>query len=196
VDPPRIEQARAVIADAVPLPAVLLGMHIPEETDPLFPALQLLGEILGGGDSSRLHRSLVRERRSARRVFAHALETALPGLFLIRADAASPAVDGGRMEDDIMDVLSALRAEGVTEEERARACNRAEAAHWRSLEHVASRAAALNAAHALHADTRALTGQTAKWRAVTMEQLQEAAALLRPSNTTVLHCVPRGPGDA
>ena len=72
--PPRIgREVREVVPDLVPLERVHFGFRTPPFGTAQFDALEVASHILAGGKGSRLHRSLVRERRIAQDVVAFAL---------------------------------------------------------------------------------------------------------------------------
>jgi predicted Zn-dependent peptidase len=75
------------------LPAVIVAYRIPPHNDPDSRALDLLGTILGGGESSRLNRALVRDAKTALQAFASQQSRLGPGFFFSGAIAnqgASP----------------------------------------------------------------------------------------------------------
>jgi len=70
--PPEIDVAepeqkaeRRVIIEDPAQPYVIAGWHCPAQTDPSYPAYEALGDLLGGGEHSRLHKLLVKEKKIA-----------------------------------------------------------------------------------------------------------------------------------
>ncbi len=87
-------------------------------------ALQVLDEILDGGNTGRLYKALVVEGKLAVNAGTYYSPTALgPAKFNVWADPR-PGVSMERMEEAVVAQIEALRADGVTEEEVARATRR------------------------------------------------------------------------
>ncbi len=65
VKEPEQKAERRVLLEDPAQPYVLVGWHCPAETDPAYPAFEALGDLLGGGQHSRLHKLLVKEKKIA-----------------------------------------------------------------------------------------------------------------------------------
>jgi predicted Zn-dependent peptidase len=189
-EPRQYAQVRDFIYDSVPLPGMVMGMHIPDLNHDDYLALSLLARILTSGRSSRLYHSLVYDRRIAQSVLSHAYDLELPGLFIVRAIAA-PGHDPEILERAVRDALDDVIAHGVTDEEVARAVNRVEAGMLRGLSAVQSRANLLNSFHVLAGDARRINAQLDRIRAVSVEDIRRAAAVyLGERHSTVLYWLP------
>ncbi len=120
-EPVQTEGRRAVVPAAVPLPAIVVGARIGAwSTDDQY-ALTLLGEIVGGGPSSRLYRRLV-ATDDALCTAAEILEESLEegGIF----GGIGIALQGKKGEDIekiIREELLSLAEKNVTPEELAKA---------------------------------------------------------------------------
>jgi predicted Zn-dependent peptidase len=193
-------------ADAVAEPARYTGGEFREErdldqvhlvfgfpsvaaTDPMNMPTQLLSTLLGGGMSSRLFQE-IRERR---------------GLVYSIYSFASPFQDGGVLavyagtgEDQAAELVPATLAElrrvqhDVTEEELARAKAQLRASLLMSLESTGSRCEQLS--RQLHVHGRIIPVEETKARiaAVTVEQVQQAAALAFRGTPTLAALGPAG----
>ena len=63
------QEQRSVVQDAqAPAPAIFVAYRVPSAKDPRAPAISLLGDIIGGGLSSRLYDALVRRQQVATNV--------------------------------------------------------------------------------------------------------------------------------
>ncbi len=96
-----------------------LGWHIPELTHPDVPALDLLSVVLGGGRSSRLYLKLREELGLVHSVNAWAYTPGDAGVFGITATLDPERREA--VERAVMEVLDAVRRDGVTDAELAKA---------------------------------------------------------------------------
>lgn len=102
------------------VPRMLLSLPAPAATDPEHPELAVLVSVLGNGRSSRLHRALVDEGQLCVWVSADLQETVDPGAIAVSLEVV-PGVDPERVEAEVLRQLEALRRDGPTEAEVARA---------------------------------------------------------------------------
>jgi zinc protease len=141
--PPITSQRRATVTDQVELPRVYMGWITP----PVFSAgnaeCNFYSQILGGGKSSRLYKSLVYEKQIAQDVATSMEETKLGSLFELIA-TAKPGVKPEDLEKAIDEVVAKLAAEGPTQEEVERARNLTETALVRGLQRTNGVANRLN----------------------------------------------------
>ena len=112
---PDTEQ-RLRLEDRVELPRLYLSWPTPALFAPGDAALDLLGELLCNGKSSRLHRALVHDRRIATDVSAGQSSRELSSSFTIVATAA-PGRRLGELEAVIGEELARLDADGPTPDE-------------------------------------------------------------------------------
>ena len=73
------------LVDDVEESHLAIGFRGPSLLDPRTPALDVLGVVLGTGESSRLTRSIKREQKLANEVYAYAYTPKDPGLFVVGA---------------------------------------------------------------------------------------------------------------
>ena len=92
---------------SAPLPALSLSWHIGRARDPEMPVLDVIETLLGTGKSSRLYRSLVYEHQAATSVWAGADWNDDPGMFAIRAIAAT-GVELARIESLIEEQVALI----------------------------------------------------------------------------------------
>ncbi|MDH7515804.1 MAG: pitrilysin family protein [Bacteroidota bacterium] len=189
-EPKRSFQVRDLVYDAVPLPAVIIGFHIPPLADDDFLPAEVLSSILASGESSRLRRRLVHAARAAQSVEAYALGLELPGLFIAEA-YAQIGHSAQELEDLIFEELAVLRNEGVGEAELAKARNRLETSFVHGVTDIQSRADLLNAYRVLHGDTSGINRELERIRAVTADDLHRIVrSFLIEDNATVVHYLP------
>ena len=115
-----------VLKDNTPLPATLHAWRAPTETDPDAYALELLGNILSTGRSSRLYKRMVEKEQVAMEVeaFPFLLEKAgMLGVYVI----GQQGVPLDKLDALITEEVEKVKSEGVTEEEFQKARNNKEA---------------------------------------------------------------------
>ena len=104
---------------ATELTRLSLAWHIPEITHPDVPAIDLLSGILGDGRSSRLYRKVREEAGLAYSVSAFSYTPGDPGLFGIDATVDPKKRDAAT--ELILQLVEAVKKDGVTAEELAKA---------------------------------------------------------------------------
>jgi len=104
------------------LPAVVIAYRIPPHSDTDTRALDLVGTILGAGESSRLNRALVRDAKSALQTFAGSDSRRGSGLFLAFA-IANQGVTADTLARQLEAQVARIVSEGVTAEELEKARN-------------------------------------------------------------------------
>ncbi len=144
------------------------------------PALDILAEILGGGRSSRLYRSLVYERRSAREAQVYHHDQEIAGEFMVQA-TANPDHSLDELESELLSQLEDIRSGNVSEREIERARNRIQASHVFQLERsggFGGRADQLNYYNTYTGDPAFINKDLDRYMAVTAEDVRRAAAAL------------------
>ena len=185
VEPPQIGERRVTLLDRSQ-PYVFVGYHRPSGAHPDAPAFTVLADILDAGRTSRFYRGLVETRRAV----GTGVIAAFPGekypslftLFLVPA----PGVDPDSVEADLTALLERVAADGVTDDEIARARTRARADLVAGLDSNSGLAQALATAEALRGDWRALFRDIDALDRVTAADVQRVARdTFRPANRTV-----------
>ncbi len=166
--------AREETAADVPAEAVYLAWRLPVRGTRAFDALDLFFGVLGHGQTSRLHRALVRDAEVAES--AGAASTGLIGGNSF--GYAYARARGGQRLEDVEEALLAqvdrLAAEGPTELELRRAKAQYER-HWlHELSRVDSRADALSELATLEGDPELVNTRMAEVDAVSPEDVAEA----------------------
>jgi len=81
---PKQEAARILEVKAdVPLDALYKAFHVGSRTDKSYYAMDLIGELLGGGGSSRLFQTLVKEKKLFSNIECYHFGSSDPGLLMI-----------------------------------------------------------------------------------------------------------------
>jgi len=200
VEPVRVDaslpgEVRIHFEDRVELPRLYLTWLSPAMFADGDADLDLVGELLGNGKSSRLYRRLVYEERMAVDVSAHQNSRELGSFFMIAATAAP-----GRTLTEVVAMLDAelqhLATGGPTDVEMERVLAQAEAQFVYRLQTVGGfggKSDQLNAYNVLKGDPGFFTHDLARYRAATPASVRDTArAYLRPDRRLILSIVPRG----
>lgn len=172
-------------------PAVVAGYHIVGRRHPDFLAYDLLSNVLGAGESSRLHQALVYESEVASEVSASVDATEDPGLLTIWADV-SPGRTADQALAAIDSVIATLVAEGVGAEEVDKARSQTQTSLVRQLVTNENRTINLLFFQVLDGDYRRLFTIMSDYDKVTADDVTRVAREgLVPSNRTVATLVPK-----
>ena len=132
---PLAGETRLVLEDRIELPRLYLAWHSPALFADDDAELDLVSEVLAGGKTSRLYRSLVYEQRIATEVAASQGSRELGSFFQIVATAA-PGRTLAELEAAVARELARLRADGPSAAELERCLAQAEAHFLHRLQTV------------------------------------------------------------
>ena len=131
----RTADSRSEMTDQVPQSRIYRVWNVAEYGQPDLDRLQLLGQILGGGKSSRLDRRLVHQDKLVDNISAGAYGSQLSSTFMITA-AVKQGVDVAKVEAAIDEELEKLLAEGPTADEVERNRTALQAGWIRGVERI------------------------------------------------------------
>ena len=201
-------ETRIKMTDRVGLARVYYAWPTPPHFTADDAALDLLGHVLGGGKTSRLHRALVREKQIAQDVQAYQDGQELTSDFGIVA-SVRPGHTIAEVESAIAVEIARIQAEPPTADEMERAINTLEARTIRSLEPVGGfggRADQLNLYNTLTGDPGYLVKDFARYVEVDAAAVQQAAkkylgpgrvvAEVEPGGEVTIHPNPLVAADA
>jgi zinc protease len=184
VEPEQQGTRRVEVLATAQTPLLHVAFHAGDATDPQTLPLNLLLNILVGGESSRLHRALVEEEELVLDVRGFQDEGFDPGLAYFYL-TLPPGGDVEVVERRLLEELQRVASEGVTEAELTKARNIVLADFWRGLSTINGKASALGRYEVFLGDYELLFGVPAQTEQVTVEDLQEAAGIFRAENMTV-----------
>jgi len=175
VEPPQLGERRVTLEDPAQ-PFVLIGYHKPGINHPDDAVFDAITDIVGMGRTSRLYRSLVKEKKIA--VVASGFQglpgNKYPGLFLFYAMPARGHTHQ-ECEQAIYEEIEKLKTELVTPEDLAKAKTRARAGLIRQLDSNSGLAAQITFYEVVTGDWRNLFKQLDKIERVTAEDIQRVA---------------------
>ena len=192
--PPLItSEKRETVSDTVELPRVYIGWVTP----PIFTAgdaeSDLLAQLLGGGKSSRLYKSLVYEKQIAQEVTVTNQSLLLGSVFEIQA-TCKPGIKPEELEKAINEELAKVREEGPSQSELDRARNVIVTRRIQGLERLGGFggvADTLNMYNHYLGDPGYLPKDLARYnRATTRDLMRVANEELKPSASVVVYGVP------
>lgn len=193
VEPPQEGERRFVVRRVGQVAWVGLSWRTVEARHADTPALAVLGNILGGGITSRLHQALV-EKSLALSVTVVPWQLRDPALFSAFAPVR-PGVEPAEVESVIRQEIAKIAADGVTEAECAKARTQIEAEVIFDRDSTDQIAASLSEAIAV-ADWEWYADYPGRIRAVTPEEVRSAVlTYLHDDGLTVGLYLPRA-GEA
>lgn len=123
IEPPQNEARRKIIESDVPADALYLVFKTPDRKDPLYYATDTISDILAHGESSRLYRILVKEKKIFSAIDAYLTGTIDPGLFVIEG-RLSTGVSLIQGEEEIWKVLNQIKNEFIGQQELVKIKNK------------------------------------------------------------------------
>jgi zinc protease len=188
-------EKRLLLEDRVELPRLYMAWHSPALFEPDDAELDLVADVLAGGKTSRLYRTLVYEERIATEISASQNSREIGGFFQIVATAA-PGRTLAELERAITRQLAQVIEDGPTPGEMERCLAQAEAHFVYRLQTVGGfggKSDQLNAYNVFLGDPAYFDRDLDRYRAVTPERMQQAAReWLRPGARVLLSVVPKG----
>src|SRR5262245_42656269 len=191
-EPPQTAERRATVRAPWPLPAVVVAYHITYDGHPDSYPLHIASKILSDGQSARLVRELVYNKRLALTAQGTGNITEDPNLFFAVA-IVQPGRSPDEAEKALIAELDKLKYEPVTAHELERAKN--QFARDYIVGRESNQEKALHLAHAavIHNDIKTADGEFDIFMNITAADVQRVAkTYFTESNRLVLHILPRG----
>jgi zinc protease len=182
-------QARTQTNEAkVPLDAIYKVFHSPARLEADFYAADLLSDVLGRSQSSRLQSRLVEEQKLFSNIGAYTTGSADPGLLVV-SGMLNKGVSLEKGEQAINEILQEITETPLPEGELRKVKNQAESTLVFGEVELLNRA--MNLAYfAWLGKAEAVNEESAKIQAVTPENLQAAARkILHPQNASTLSVI-------
>jgi zinc protease len=185
-EPVQKESRRLELKAEVPLDALYKCYPMAARTESGYYVADLITEVLGGGASSRLHQTLVKEKKLFSHIECYHTGSVDPGLVVfegklikgVSMEAADAAVEAE---------LARMMAEPITEKELAKVKNKTESAIVFEDMSVMNRANSL-AIYELLGDVEMMNTELDKYRAVTAaEMLETSRRIFDPLNSNTLY---------
>jgi predicted Zn-dependent peptidase len=186
VEPEQIAE-KTVVIDDPSQPVYIEGYHMTAQTHADQPVWDAIDDILSSGRTSRLYRSLVRDKRIAANAgsFSQLPGSKYPTLWVAWA-FPSPNSSNEEVQEAIRAEIARIQEEDVTDEELERFKTRAKAGLLRSLRSNSGLASNLTQYQTLYGDWRELFRYVDRIEAVTKADIRRVVGeTLVASNRTV-----------
>ena len=197
-EPEQTAERRFTVEDPLArLPQIMIGYKGVEPNTPDFYAMQVLGQTLAGGQSSRLYQKLVKEKELVSGVFGFVSGVRGIGYYQMTATAAP----GKKLEDieaAINEEIARLQREPIEDWELAKAKNTSRRSSIQALQGSLGTATRLTQYAVYYNDPNLVNTQFEKIAAVTKADVQRVAnKYFKPATRTVGVTVPKArPADA
>jgi zinc protease len=184
-EPEQHEERRETVTAKVPLNDVYIAFQMENRFDKAYYVVELMSDILSRGNSSRLYRSLVKEKQIFSEVHAYMTGSIDKGMFVFEGKPLKN-ISIETAEASIWDELEKLKIETIPGDELTKVKNKTESTMIFSEMSLLDKAMNL-AYYELLGDADNLNHETEKYLAVTPEQIKEEAnKLFRKDNSSTL----------
>lgn len=185
-EPLQKEARKLEVKSEVPLDALYKAYHMASRTEDGYYFAELITEVLGGGSSSRLHQSLVKEKKLFSHIECHHTGSVDAGLLVIEGRLIK-GVDMIEADKAIEEEIEKIKLEKIDEKELTKVKNKTEAAILFEDMSLMNRAASL-AIYELLGDADMMNTELAKYQSVTAEQiLAESRKVFDEKNSNTLY---------
>ena len=185
-EPQQSKKRTVTIQGDVPLDAIYMSFHMPRRLSKEYFIVDLLGDILGRGKTSRLYKELVYQKKMFNQINSYVTGSTEPGLLIIHGKLNSEfSLEQG--ESSIEKILHTMITTSVPEPELQKVKNQAESDLIFSEMEVLTRAMSLAYA-ANMGDAHWINKEARIIQSVTVDEIQHWAKItLQPSNSSVLY---------
>lgn len=185
-EPVQTEARRKTVKAEVPLDAFYKCWHMPARIDKAYYAIDLIVDILGGGASSRLYQTLVKEQQLFSNIDCYHYGSLDRGLLTIEGKLVK-GITPEAAEAAVEKVLDGLRNTKVEEKELQKVKNKTESLMAFEDMGIMNRANSL-AFYTLIGDPTMMNSELQKYQDVTVDEvLQECKNLFEEHNSTTLY---------
>ncbi|HEY9003294.1 MAG TPA: pitrilysin family protein [Mucilaginibacter sp.] len=184
-EPEQKEERRLTVAGKVPLNDVYIAFHMPGRLDEGYYEADLISDILSRGNSSRLYKTLVKDKQLFSEIHAYNMGSFDKGMFVVEGKPLEN-VSIETAEAAIWEELEIIKNQLVPADELTKVKNKTESTMVFSEMSLLDKAMNL-AQFELFGDADKLNHETDKYLAVTAEQIQkQAKEIFRKENSSTL----------
>jgi len=174
VEKTRAEERRSIIYGKDRLPLVVQAYPIPAQGTPDYYAVDMLNQVLSGGASSRLNRSVVDEKQLALYCGAFSFGLEHPGLTLAFA-MVNMGVEPADVEAAMNEEVEHLKSELISDRELQKLKNQIESNFVSSNSSMAGIAESLANYYTYFGDANLINTEIDRYLAITAEDIKRAA---------------------
>ncbi|MGZ3776895.1 MAG: M16 family metallopeptidase [Mucilaginibacter sp.] len=184
-EPAQHEARRETVTAKVPLNDLYIAFHMPARLEKGYYEIDLVSDILSRGNSSRLHRTLVKDKELFSEIHAYNMGSFDSGMFVVEGKPAEH-VSIETAEAAIWEELEKIKNELVPDDELTKVKNKTESTMVFSEMSLLDKAMNL-AMFELFGDADLLNHETDKYLAITAERIKEQAQkVFRKDNSSTL----------
>lgn len=189
-EPEQKEARRKTVHANVPANAFYKSWHMGSRLSKEYYTADLVTEILNGGQSSRLHQALIKEKKLFSKLDCHHFGTVDPGLLTIEGKLAK-GISPETAEAAIEEELDKLKTQPVAAAELQKVKNKTESLIAFEDISITNRAGSL-AFYEVLGDADLMNTEPAKYQRVTAEEImEESRRIFRPENSNTLYYLTR-----
>lgn len=186
VEPPQTEARKLTVERDVPATAIYKAYHMCARRDEEYHTVDILSDILSRGNSSRLHKSLIKDKQMFTDINAYVMGDLDKGLFVV-SGKISEGVSVDDAEKAIIAELDKMKTELVSVEELQKCKNKIESTVTFSETDVLTKATNL-AISELLGDAELINKEIEKYAQVTAEKIKvQANVILNENNCSTLY---------
>jgi zinc protease len=186
LEPLQSESRALTVERDVPHNAIYKAYHMGARTDNSYYAADLISDILSRGNSSRLYKQLVKNKKLFSEINAYVSGDIEPGLFII-SGKISQGVDIIEAEKAIAEEINKIQSEYVSERELEKVKNKVESTLVFSEMSVYNKALNLAYYHLL-GDAALLNSEVERYLSVTPDEIRiQANEILKTENCSTLY---------
>jgi zinc protease len=191
-EPPMTKEKRVVVEEPWPLPAVVVAYHITYDGHPDAYPLHITSKILSDGQSARITRELVYNRRLCLQAFGSGNLIEDPNLFYAVC-IVQPGQSPEAAEKALIAEFDKLKTQGVSDQEVQRSQNQFARDYILSRETNEEKAMHLAHAAVIHNDITTADGEFDIFMNTKAADVQRVArTYFNETNRLVLHILPKG----
>jgi predicted Zn-dependent peptidase len=183
-EPLQKEARKLEVKAEVPLDALYKCFHMASRTEEGYYIADLITEVLGGGGSSRLHQSLVKEKKLFSNIECYHTGSSDAGLVVVEGKLIK-GVSIELADNAVEEELEKMKGELISDKELTKVKNKTESAILFEDMGLMNRASSL-AMYELLGDANLMNTELDKYRAITAEKIKQASIGIfdiRNSNT-------------
>jgi zinc protease len=185
LEPPQNKENKLTVERNVPSDALYKAWHMSSRTSEDYVSLDLLSDLLAGGESGRLYNRLVRDKNLFSEINAYITSDIDPGL-VIMSGKLMRGTDIMKAEKAVNEVINELKDSVLTDYELEKVKNRFESSVVLSNTSILNKAMNLSM-YELLGNPDLVNREVESYRAVSREMVRETATkYLHPENCTTL----------